>query len=597
MDHIVTLARLDYAVILAYVLICIWIGFVHSRKASTSTKEYFLGGRSMPWWLIGTSMAATNFSIDTPLAITKYVYQEGIGGVWFHWASAISAILATFFFAALWRRSEVMTDVELVERRYSGKPAAFLRAFKGCYFGLIINCFVMGWVLAASIKVLTGLTDLPLTAVIVVSTGLVAFYTFASGFHGAVWTDFAQYGIALVGCSLLAFFSVREVGGMSELLSQLQTKFGPDSGITNFVPRLSDSAWMPLSVFLVYICMQWWAHKYSDGGGKHIQRMAAAKDEKNAVYATFFFAIMNYAFQVWPWILTALCALVIYGREVADPEMTYVWMIGRQMPTGMLGVMFVTMLAAYMSTMSTHINLGGSYFVNDIYKRFIRPQSSEQHYVRVARISSLVLLALAVIIALQIKSVGNAWKFVLAFASGAGLTYVMRWLWWRVNAWTEVTAMTVSGAVDLWVEAVHPKWLYSTKLCVIVGITTVAWLIVTFLTKPVDDATLVQFVKDVQPGTPGWRRIYDKYNIPYVPYGRRALVNFLAGVIFFFAMNFGMGAVLLQDYGKGVAMLAAAVVLFAFLMHRVRNETSARKAMADDVEERRETRARAVGKI
>jgi len=564
------------------------LGLYYTRRASKNVNEFFLTGRSMPWWLIGVSMAATNFSIDTPLAITKYVYREGIAGVWFFWAFAITGILATFFFASLWRRAEVMTDAEIIERRYSGPTAAFLRSFKGCYFGIIINCFVMGWVFRAVIKVMTGLTTLDTTTVIIIATVAVAIYTLASGLYGVLLTDFAQYGIALVGSFLLAYFSVKDVGGMGALLTKLQTNFGADSGVTNFIPSLKDSAWMPFSVFFVYICIQWWAQKYSDGGGKHIQRQSSAKNEKHAVIATFFFTIMNYAIQVWPWIITALCALVIFGRDIPDPEMSYVMMMGRELPHGILGIMVVTLIAAFMSTMSTHLNLGGSYMINDLYRRFIKSDGDEKHYVFMSRMAILVLLGLSIILALQIKSIGSAWKFILAFTSGAGLTYVIRWFWWRANAWTEIVGMSVSGIVAIIVHLVRPDWIYSAKILTIVGISTAAWLIVTLMTKPVDEDRLVEFVKKVQPGTPGWKYIYRKYNIPYIPFGKDALINFVIGVIFFQCMNFGIGATILQEYSLGIPLLTAAVITFAFLLWRInhirKKKTEAIDLNAPDIE-------------
>lgn len=572
-----TLANIDYAIIGIYGVICVVLGLYYTRRASKNVNEFFLTGRSMPWWLIGVSMAATNFSIDTPLAITKYVYREGIAGVWFFWAFAITGILATFFFATLWRRSEVMTDAEIIERRYSGKSAAFLRVFKGCYFGIIINCFVMGWVFRAVIKVMTGLTDLNTMHVILIATVVVAVYTLASGLYGVLLTDFAQYGIALIGSFLLAYFSVKDVGGISALLTKLDTMYGANSGVTNFVPNLSESAWMPFSVFFVYIFVQWWAQKYSDGGGKHVQRMSSAKNEKHATIATFFFTIMNYAIQVWPWILTALCALVIFGRDLPDAEMSYVMMMGRELPHGILGIMVVTLIAAFMSTMSTHLNLGGSYLINDIYHRFIHKTGSEKHYVLASRIGILILLGISIFIALQIKSVGSAWKFILAFTSGAGLTYVIRWFWWRANAWTEIVGMTVSGIVAIVVHVVSPDMIYSGKIGYTVGISTVAWFIATMVTKPVSEERLVEFVKKVKPGTPGWKYIYNKYNIPYVPYGKNALINFIIGVVFFQCINFGIGATILQRYTLGIPLLIGAVLSFGFLLKRISDARKARK--------------------
>lgn len=562
------LAGIDYGIIVVYAVACAIFGLWHTRRASRDTNEFFLTGRSMPWWLLGVSMAATNFSVDTPLAIAKYVYREGIGGVWFFWASAISGMMATFFFATLWRRAEVMTDVEIIERRYSGPSAAFLRVFKGCYFGVLINCFVMGWVLAAFIKVMTGLTDLDLVTVVGIATALVACYTLSSGLYGVILTDFIQYGIALFGSIALAWYSVRDVGGIDSLLTQLTVQFGADSGVTNFFPK-SDSAWMPLSVFYVYTLMQWWAHKYSDGGGKHIQRMCSAKDERHAVLATFFFTLINYAVQVWPWILTTLCALVIFGRDLADPEMSYVMMIGRQLPHGLLGLMVVTLIAAFMSTMSTHINLGGSYLINDIYRRFMKPDATEAHYLLVSRVAMLALLGIGVAVALQIESVGSAWKLVLEFTGGAGLTWVVRWLWWRANAWTEVAGMAASAVVTVILETAAPDMLYSWKMCWVVGLSTAAWLVVTLWTAPVDEARLVEFVRKVRPGTPGWKYIYNKYDIPYEPYGRAALLNFLMGVGLFLAANFGLGAVLLNNARLGVPLLVVAAGLLIVLLRRI----------------------------
>ncbi len=580
MEHAVrVLSQLDWGVVIAYAVLSLIFGVWHTRKASSSVNEFFLSGRSMPWWLLGVSMAATNFSIDTPLAITKYVFQEGVGGVWFFWAFAMTGIITTFFFASMWRRAEVMTDAEIIERRYSGRVAAALRVFKGCYFGILINCFVMGWVLRAVVKVMSGLTNINPDLILIVSMVLVAIYVFASGIYGVILTDFLQYLFALAGSFLLAYYSVKDVGGLQTMVSRLHETFGAGSGVTNFVPSFSDATWMPLSVFLVYTCIQWWAQKYSDGGGKHIQRMSSAKNEKHAVIATFFFTIMNYAVQVWPWIVVALCAMLIYGRNVADPEMTYVWMMGRQLPNGILGVMVVTLLAAFMSTISTHLNLGGSYMINDLYRRFLVKKASEKHYVLMSRVAMLVTLLIAMFVAYQIKSVGNAWKLVLEFSSGAGLTFVIRWFWWRTNAWTEITGMVTSGLMTIFIEIFYPELSYATKILLTVGVSTAAWLIVTLLTRPVDEDRLVEFVNKVQPGSPGWKYIYRKYQIPYVPYGRQALINVLLGIVFFFSGNFGMGSIALTKYTLGIVLITIAIVTGAIILHRVSREMTGRKVL------------------
>jgi Na+/proline symporter len=578
------LAGIDYGVIIAYGIVCIILGLYYTKKASKDVDQFFLTGRSMPWWLIGASMAATNFSIDTPLAITKYVFGEGVGGVWFFWSSAISGMLATFFFARMWRKAQVMTDAEIVERRYSGKSASVLRVFKGCYFGIMINCFVMGWVFLAVFKVLKGLTDVDPFWIIVISAAAVAIYTLASGLYGVILTDFIQYGFALFGSFALAYYAVKGMGGMGQVISELTASYGPDSGLTAFLPNFSTTTkaigYVPLNAFLVYILIQWWSQKYSDGGGKHIQRMSSAKDEKHATLATFFFTIMNYAVQTWPWILVALCAMALYGRGVADPEMTYVWMIAKWLPAGIFGVMIVSLIAAFMSTISTHLNLGGSYMINDIYRRFFVKNASEKHYVWMSRIVMLAALGVSIIVSLNMESVGGAWKFIISFASGAGVTWVLRWFWWRINAWTEFSAMITSGIIATYLKLAHPGIDYGYKIMIIVSISTAVWLTVTYLTKPTDEKVLVAFVEKVQPGSPGWNHIYKKYGIESGGFSGRALVNAIVGVIFFIAFNFGLGSFFLLKYKLATVLGVIAAVSAAFLLWRI-NQESKRKTVED----------------
>ena len=571
------LAGIDYAIIGVYAVFCIVLGLYYTKRASKNVDEFFLTGRSMPWWLIGVSMAATNFSIDTPLAITKYVFREGIAGCWFFWSFAISGVIATFFFAKMWRKAQVMTDAEIVERRYSGKSASALRVFKGCYFGIIINCFVMGWVFLAVMKVMAGLTNLDPFWVMLVAVIVVAVYTLSSGLYGVILTDFIQYGFALVGSFALAYYSVKGTGGLSNVVAELSATYGADSGVINFVPSFSGVVgvvkWMPLNVFLVYILVQWWAQKYSDGGGKHIQRMSAAKSEKHATLATFFYTIMNYSIQTWPWIIVALCAIVLYGRDVADPEMTYVWMMGRWLPHGLLGVMIVSLIAAFMSTISTHLNLGGSYMINDIYRRFMVKDASEKHYVWMSRFAMIAALGVSVLISLNMTSIGSAWKFILSFASGAGLVWILRWFWWRVNAWSEFSAMITSGIVATYMKLTHPTLDYGYTILIIVGISTAVWLVVTFLTKPVDEKILVAFVEKVQPGSRGWNHIYKKYGIVSGGFSGRALVNTAIGIIFFMAFNFGIGSALLMKHQLAVILGITAVCSGAFLLWRINRES------------------------
>ncbi|MFH1726939.1 MAG: sodium:solute symporter family protein [Pseudomonadota bacterium] len=566
-----TLQNLDFVIIIAYIVISLAFGLIYTKKASKSVENFFLSGRSLPWWLIGISMAATNFAIDTPLVITKFVYKEGIAGVWFFWAFGITYVLMTFLFSKLWRRAEVLTDAEIIERRYSGKSAKGLRLFKGFYFGVLVNCFVMGWVFRALIKIMTGVTDLDTTTILVVFTTIAFIYTVASGFYGVVITDFAQYIVAFLGAILLAVLAVNEVGGISVLLAKLETLHA-GKGITNFFPRIgSESQLMPFSVFLMYIMVQWWAYKYSDGGGKHIQRISAAKNEKHAVAGSFLFTILFYGIQTWPWIITALCSVVVFG-EVADPEMTYPMMMAKVLPVGILGLVVVALLGAFMSTIDTHLNLGGSYIINDIYRRFINKNASEKHYVFMSRIMMLVILILSVCIALIMDSVTSAWKFIMAFSSGAAVTWILRWFWWRLNAWTEISAMLASGIVTTLLQYQFPDMVFSLRIMLIISISTVIWLVVTFLTKPVDEKVLLEFVKKVGPGSPGWRYIYKKYNVETSMYFGRAVVNFFLGLVVLFGVNFGIGNILLQSYLYGIFLLIAAGISFLIILKRLKQD-------------------------
>jgi len=573
-----TLATIDWAVVGLYLLLVFAAGVALTRRAGRSVEDFFVGGRGLAWWLLGTSMAATNFSIDTPIAITRLVADEGVAGVWFFWASAISALLVTFLFSRLWQRSRVLTDAELIELRYGGRPAAALRLLKGLYFGVLFNAFIMGWVFLALIKVVSGLTDISLPVLLVATTALVLVYTLASGFYGVVLTDLVQYVVAFGGSIVLAVLAVARVGGLGALTARAQSQLGSDA--LAFTPRLSLDNVGPLSVFLTYILVQWWAHKYADGGGKHIQRMLAARSERDAFGASLFFSVMNYAVQVWPWILTALAGLVLLGRP-DDPETLYAGVMAAVLPPGVLGLVFVGLVGAFMSTVDTHLNLGASYMVNDIYRRFLVRHASERHYVLMSRVMMAVLLAVSVAIALQMDSVAGAWKFLLTFASGAGLTWVVRWFWWRVNAWTEISAMVTSGAVATWIELAHGDWLYSAKLCTTVAVTTVVWLVVTFATPAVDRATLLAFVHRIRPGSPGWRHLGSGDAAASSGFLGPALLCWLAALAAFFALDFGLGSMLLQRPGQGAALLTSAgfavIVLIRLLARSAQQRPAVRQ--------------------
>lgn len=554
------LNTLDYSIIGLYLVFIFVLGIYFTNKASSSVEDFFIGGRNMPWWLLGVSMAATNFSVDTPIAVTKIVASEGVGGAWFMWSSAISAIMVTFFFSKLWRRSKVITDAEIIEKRYSGDSAKYLRLFKGIYFGVLFNAFIMGWVFLSLSKVMAGITTIDINYILWPTVILVFIYSIASGFYGVVVTDFLQYFVALIGSIFLAYYSVEYVGGLDALVAKLE---GPEStgpNMLNFFPSFEDNSLLPLSVFLVYILMQWWAHKYSDGGGKHIQRILSARSETDAFKGSALFTIFTYVFQIWPWIITALCGVVVF-QGISDAEMIYPKMMVEVLPHGLLGLVVVGLVGAFMSTIDTHLNLGGSYIVNDIYKRFIAKDKSVSHYILVSRISMATLLLIAVIISKNLDSVAGAWKFLLTFASGAGLTWIIRWFWWRANAWTEISGMVASGLTASYIHYFHSTWLYSSKLSVTVLVSTITWLIVTFLTKPVSEQKLVEFVQLVRPGFWGWKNIYQQTNIKPHKFLSNGLKLSALGIVAFFSFNFGIGYLVLKSTIVGIMLILVGLII------------------------------------
>jgi solute:Na+ symporter, SSS family len=567
------LESLDYTVMAIYLAAIFFAGIWFTKKASNSMEDFFLGGRSLPWWLIGVSMAATNFSIDTPVAVTRFLYKEGIGGVWFLWASAISAIFVTLFFARLWNRARVVTDAELIELRYSGKPAMALRVFKGIYFGILFNVFIMGWVFLSLRKVLQGVTSLDVFTVLCVTVILVFVYSVASGFYGVVVTDFIQYFFALTGSIILAFLSLKAVGGMDELLTKLPLSPSAPGGVIDFLPGFSEESSLPLELFLVYIFLQWWAHKYADGGGKHIQRMLSAKDENHSILGSALYTFLTYCFQVWPWILTGLCSMILL-TDLKDPEMAYPLMMAKVLPAGLMGFVLVCLIGAFMSTIDTHLNLGASYVVNDLYRRFLAPHKSPQHYVLVSRLVMAALLACAVLVSLNLDSVGKAWKFLLTFASGAGLTWILRWFWWRVNAVSEFTAMILSGLCATSLELLHPEWAYGTKLSITVGISTVGWLVATFLSKEDSMSTLKEFVLRVQPPGFGWKKIYAELPELNPSSLSRGLLHFLLGILVFFSLNFSLGSFLMSRTTQGYALLLLFLISSGILAFSIQKEHS-----------------------
>ncbi|MBI9071341.1 MAG: Na+:solute symporter [Melioribacteraceae bacterium] len=523
---------IDLIIIAVFFIIVIGIGFVASKTAGKNSAEFFLSGRNMPWWLLGVSMVACTFSADTPNLVTDIVRKNGVAGNWVWWAFLFTGMLTVFVYAKLWRRSEVMTDLEIYEIRYSGKMASFLRGFRSVYLGLFFNVMIMGTVSLAAIKiggVMFGLDKY--TTIMIASFGVVLYATLG-GLKGVIWADFFQFGIAMAGSIIAAFVALDqpEVGGLSGLISHPAVV-----GKLSIFPDFSNTELL-IPLFIIPIAIQWWSVWYpgaEPGGGGYIaQRMLSAKDERNAVGATLFFNIAHYAFRPWPWIIVALASLILYpslqdihtqfpniSDQYLKDDIAYPVMM-TLLPKGLFGLVVASLIAAYMSTIGTHLNWGSSYLVNDFYKRFINPKASEKELVRMGRFSTVLLMILAAVVALWLENAKQAFDILLQIGAGTGLIFILRWFWWRINAYTEISAMVISFIVALFFQfvipqakdGVDPQWWQTSHWQLVLGvfITTICWISVTFLTKPTDKSTLKNFVKLTRPGGPGWKHINDE---------------------------------------------------------------------------------------
>ena len=519
-----TLAFIDWISIIGFFLISISIGIIVSKRAGSSSAEFFASGRSMPWWLLGVSMVATTFSADTPNLVTDLVRQHGVAGNWLWWAFLITGMVTVFIYAKLWRRSEVLTDIEFYELRYSGKAAVFLRGFRALYLGVFFNVMIMATVLLAAIKIGGVMLELsPLQTIFLVSV-IVVIYTLLGGLRGVLITDFIQFIIAMSGAVLAAIFVLRlpEIGGLNGLLSHPLVRHK-----TSIFPDFSDTSLL-MVIFVIPIAVQWWNVWYpgaEPGGGGYIaQRMLAAKNEKHAAGATLFFNFAHYALRPWPWILVALASLVIFPdldslrsafphipADIIKHDLAYSAML-TYLPAGLLGVVVSSLIAAAMSTISTHLNWGASYVVNDYYKRFLCENPTEKQLILVGRITIVVLMVLSTFIALVLENAVQAFHILLQIGAGTGLLFLLRWFWWRINAASEIAAMFISFLVAVYFEVIHSKispveLIEWQKLVMGVGITTLGWVSVTFLTKPTDQDTLLKFYKKVFPGGPGWKTV------------------------------------------------------------------------------------------
>jgi len=577
------LTNLDWVIIAVYLAFSLGVGVALSKRASASTGEFFLSGRKLPWWLAGTSMVATSFASDTPLYVTGIVRREGICANWIWWSFAAAGMFSVFLLARLWRRAKVLTDVELTELRYSGKSAAFLRGFRATYFAGPVNCITMAWVILAMIKLMKELFGFSPIVSVGVCVGIATVYCVLSGFWGVVVTDLAQFALAMAGSIGLSVLVVKRMGGMSALREAAAA--GPlGEGLIRFFPRPPEGAsifdgafWEgPMFAFLAFLALQWWANKNADGGGVIVQRMSSTKNERHSVLATLWFNIANYALRPWPWIIVAVASVAVLP-ELGKGESAYPMMIKRFVPPGLLGVMVASFLGAFMSTIDTHLNLSSSYVVNDIYRRFMRKGASERHYVLVSRIVSVAFMVLASGIALVNESISGLFTFLLAFTSGVGAVYILRWFWWRINAWSEITAMTASGVIASVLSfykyhpAQNPEGLsYAAILSITVAGSTIAWLTATFLTKPVAMERLAEFYSKVRPFG-AWGPVARHCGLEPARGLGRALVNWMAGTAMVLGATLSAGKFLFGFALEGwlwLGVTAVGAVVVGFGLHR-----------------------------
>ncbi|MEP6642848.1 MAG: sodium:solute symporter family protein [Acidobacteriaceae bacterium] len=607
------LTAIDWMVIVGYLLVNLMIGIYYRRRASGNTEEFFISGRDVSWWLAGTSMVATTFAADTPLLVAGLVARQGIAGNWIWWGLCVGGMLTVFFFARYWRRAEILTDVQFVEVRYGGPAAAFLRGFKAVYLGLFMNCFILGWVTQAMISIITVLLgpviaqgrvlqltlashtfqytlgDPRTTSLLICIFILIPFtglYTFIGGLWGVLVTDLFQFALKMTMIIVLAWVAVSKIGGIQALQVHLQVigdnmrnsgietanpvAFFPDfrSGLT------SNAVWtLPLLTFFVYLAMQWWLAWYPGaepgGGGYVAQRMFSAKDEKNSLGATLWFNIAHYALRPWPWIVTGLVAVAVYSPYggihpsaafAQNPEQGYVMVLRDYLPPALRGLMVAAFLAAFMSTIGTQLNWGSSYLVNDLYKRFIVRGADERHYVFISKIFTVLLVLVSGFTAMQLSSINQGWQLVLNIGFGTGAVYILRWYWWRINAWSEISAMLAAAVVTLALNRVtfagNSAIVYAKTALITGGITTIVWLIATFMTPPESKETLVGFYRRVHPTVYGWKRIAKL--VPELPEVRDVAGNtfdWLMGCVMVYGCLFGIGKIVFQQWAWGIALL------------------------------------------
>ena len=591
---------IDYTLITFFFLAVLVIGLVVSKKAGKDTSEFFLSGRNMPWWLLGLSMVATTFSTDTPNFVTNVVRVNGVSGNWEWWAFLITGLLTVFVYAKLWRKSNVNTDIEFYEIRYGGKPGRFLRGFRSIYLGVVFNVLAMAGVTLAAIKIGGVMLNLQPWQTVLSASLVTVIFSAIGGFRGVVYTDFLLFFVAMGGAIGAAYYCVTlpEVGGVDNLVNHTNV-----IDKINILPDFSDKEAL-ITLLVIPLAIQWWSSWFpgaEPGGGGYIaQRMLAAKNENHAISATFFFNIMHYALRPWPWILVALSSLIVFPNieslheafphiptDKLGDDLAYSAMLTK-LPNGLLGLVLASLIAAYMSTISTHLNWGASYVVNDFYKQQVNPKASEKTLVGVGRIATVVLMVLSSILALYLNNALQLFKFILMFGAGTGLIFILRWFWWRINAWSEISAMVASGVISLifssaWGSALFYKTLEPNnsalfpsylKFPIIVGLSTIVWLVVTYVTKPEKEETLFSFYKKIQPGGPGWKTVLDQAeqknitliedNAPWsVPSGILAIITSL---ILIYSTMFATGYWIYGDYNYAIGLTITALISGAILV-------------------------------
>jgi Na+/proline symporter len=573
------LSGIDWWIVGLYMALTLAIGLWLARRASGGLVDFFISGRSLPWWLAGTSMAATTFSVDTPLYVSGLVARRGIAGNWEWWAFALSHVLLIYLFARLWRRAEVVTDVELTEIRYGGRPAAVLRGTRAFLFAVPINCIAIGYVMLAMRKVVEALGlfgampaalpgDARLWAVVALCV-FVLIYASLAGLWGVVATDFFQFVLALAGALLVAGFALADIGGIPELRAQLAEAGRSDA--LRMVPKPGSAA-LPFSTFLAYLGIQWWAFRRSDGGGEFVQRLSACRNERDAERAAWLFAILHYVIRAWPWIVVGLVAVVIFP-DLADPELGYPLLMLRYLPAGVLGLVVASFVAAFMSTVSTQINWGASYIVNDLYARFVNPQAAQSRLVKLGRVASIGIVAAAGVAAFYADDIGTVFRFMIAIGTGPGAVLILRWFWWRVNAWTELAAMLAGFLIA--VGSYLPLWggmSFGTRLAITAFGSAAVWVPVMLFTAPERPETLRRFYLRVRPGGPGWAAIAGESGIEPATHLEAGLARAALGVLLLFGLMFAVGGALLLEWRTAATATVVALVGAAGLVMIRRRE-------------------------